>query len=73
MCIDTERLEMLIALHIFSFLMSHDSSNISLGGIESNVLDNQSGEVYCYYLCENLIFNIIIHLIVRILGSILNP
>ena len=73
MCTDTERLEVLIVLHIFSFLMSHDSSNITLGGIESNVLYNQSGEVYCDYLCENFIFNIIIHLIVRILGSILNP
>ena len=37
MCSDTERLEMLIVLHICLFLMSHDSSNMSLGDIETIV------------------------------------
>ena len=54
---DTEWLEMLIILHICPFLMLYDGSNVSLGDL---------------YLWVNLIFNWIIHLIVRILDSILN-
>ena len=43
----TELVEMLIILHIFLFLMSYDSSKISLGDIETKVSYNQSREVYC--------------------------
>lgn len=47
MCSYTERLERLIVLHIFSFLMSHDSRNMSLGDIEAIVSYNQFREEYC--------------------------
>ena len=47
MCSDTERLEMLIVLHICLLLMLFDSSNISLGDIETIVSYNQSWEIYC--------------------------
>ena len=44
---DTERLEMLIVLHNCSFLMQYDSSDMSLGGIETIVLYSQSREMHC--------------------------
>ena len=47
MCSYTERLERLIVLHICSFLMSHDSRNMSLGDIEAIVSYNQFREEYC--------------------------
>ena len=37
MCSDTERLEMLIVLHICLFLVSYDTSNMTLGDIETTV------------------------------------
>ena len=45
MCSDTECLEVLIVLHICSFLMSNDSGNMSLGDIETIVSYNQSIEI----------------------------
>ena len=47
MCSDTKRLEMLIVLHIYLFLMSYNSSNMSFGDIETIVPYNKSGEMYC--------------------------
>ena len=35
---DTELLQMLIILHIYLFLMMYDSSNMSLGDIETIIL-----------------------------------
>ena len=46
MCSDTESLKMLIVLHTCLFLMSYDSSNMSLDDIETFVSHNQSGEMY---------------------------
>ena len=45
MCNDTERVEILIILHIYLFLMSYDSSNSSVGDIETIVTSNQSREL----------------------------
>ena len=45
MCSDTECLEVLIVLHICSFLMSNDSGNMSLGDIETILSYNQSIEI----------------------------
>ena len=81
---DTERLENIIFLHIFLFLMSYDSSNASIGDIKTIALYNQwdlSYHIVSYnpeklittYLWVNLIFNLINHLIVCILASSLNP
>ena len=72
MCSDTKRLEMLIVLHIYLFLMSYNSSNMSFGDIETIVPYNKSRSIVIYF-CVNLIFDWIILLIVCILGSILNP
>ena len=47
MCSDTERMEMLIVLHICSFLLSYDSSDMSFGDIETTVSWNQSREICC--------------------------
>ena len=47
MCSDTKRLEMLIVLHIYLFLMSYNSSNMSFGDIETIVPCNKSREMYC--------------------------
>ena len=44
---DTERMEMLIVLHSCLFRMSYDSSNLSLGDIETIVMCNQSRKLYC--------------------------
>ena len=41
---DTERLEMLIVLHICLFLMSHDINNMSLG---DNRIVQSVREMYC--------------------------
>ena len=48
MCSDTERLRMLNVLYICLFLMSYDSSNMSLGNIETIASYNQSREMNCY-------------------------
>ena len=45
MCSDTKRLEMLIVLYICSFLMSYDSSNMSLGDFEIIVQSVQRYEL----------------------------
>ena len=47
MCSDTKRLDMLIVLHIYLFLMSYNSSNMSFGDIETIVPYNKSREMYC--------------------------
>ena len=49
MCSDTERLEVLIVLRICLFLMSHDSSDMSFGDIETIVSYNQSREIILTY------------------------
>ena len=46
MCSCTQWLEMLIVLHIYSFFMTYDTSNISFGDIETIVSYNQSREIY---------------------------
>ena len=43
---DIECLEKLIVLHICSFLILKDSSDMSLGDIETLVSYNQSGEMH---------------------------
>ena len=82
MCSDTESLKMLIVLHTCLFLMSYDSSNMSLDDIETFVSHNQSGEMYSdllfdkfdskfNYLSDSsyIGFHSVFHLIVRILVS----
>ena len=74
MCNDAECQEMLIVLHIYLFLLPYDSSKMSLGDIESIVLRNQSREMHCDLSVRkfNFLIKLFIHLIVRLMGFILN-
>lgn len=76
-CSVTKRLEILIVLHICSFLMSYDSSYKSLGDSETVVLCSHMKQSVqrdvLWFLWVNCIFNCIIHLMACILASILNP
>ena len=68
-------MEILIVLHISFFLMSCDNGCMSLGDSEVTVLYspiNHSREMHCDVFGK-LDFNWIIHQMVRILVSILNP
>ena len=71
MCSDTERLEMLIVLHICLFLVPYDASNMTLGDIETTVRTISPERCIVTYFWVNIIFNWIIHVIVPILGLIL--
>ena len=64
---------MLIVLHICSFLMSNDSGYVSLGDTETIILYSYSGETYCNIYLGKFDFLIAFNVMVRILGSILNP
>ena len=66
MCSDTERLGMLNVLQIYWFIMSM---------CEDIIQCNQSKYMHCYLSLDkfDLIFNCIIHLMVRILSPTVNP
>ena len=70
MCGDTERLKMLIVLHICLFLMSHDNGDMTLRESEIDVLYSQSKKMYLDFFGK--ISKCIIYLMVNILGSILS-
>ena len=73
MCSDLKRLKMLVFMHIYSFLMSYDSSNVILVTLKLSYRTICQERLIVTYLWVSLIFNWIIHLIVCILSSILNP
>ena len=66
-CSDTECLEILIILYICSFFMSNDSVGMYLSGIETIVSYNWFEDMYCNVSLFNMIFNCIIHVMVRLL------
>ena len=59
MCSDTGRLEMLIVLHVCSFLMSYDSGDKNLVDIETIALScNQSRKICCDLTLDKFDFHL---------------
>ena len=71
-CSDTECLVMLIVLYICSFFMSNDSVGMYLGEIDTIVSYNWSKDMYCDVSLFNMIFNCVIHVMVRLLDLTAN-